>query len=284
MPITELSVAPGNEPQAQAWDGEEGEIWARHAEFFQSSVRRHQGRLMRAADVPADARVLDVGCGTGDVTRDAARAARRGSVTGIDLSSAMLERARELAAALGIHNVTFLHGDAQRFPFAPGSFDLVISRTGTMFFADQRAAFTNIASALRPRGRMALMSWQGPERNEWFLEFVDAMTLGRGLAPPPPDAPSPFAHADTTRTEGILTAAGFTDVAFESLELPMYFGATVEEGHRILGELLAWMAGELDPDDRARAFERLRATLEAHETPDGPVFGSGAWLITARRR
>jgi SAM-dependent methyltransferase len=283
MPISELSVAPGNQAQAQAWDGDEGEIWARHPGFFHDSVRLHQARLMRAAAVPTDARVLDVGCGTGDVTCDAARAARQGSVTGIDLSSAMLRRARELAASEGIRNVTFLHGDAQQLAFEPASFDLVISRTGTMFFADQVAAFTNIASAVRPGGRLALMSWQGPERNEWFLAFVEAMTLGRGLAPPPADAPSPFAHADPTRTEGILTAAGFTEVAFEPLELPMYFGATVDEGHRILGELLAWMAGDLDPDERVRAFDRLRDTLEAHETRDGPAFGSGAWLITARR-
>jgi SAM-dependent methyltransferase len=284
MPISELSVAPGNETQAQAWDGDEGEIWARHADFFRSSVRRHQASLMRAAAVPTDARVLDVGCGTGDATRDAARAARRGAATGIDLSSAMLQRARELAASDGIRNVTFLHGDAQHFAFAPASFDLVISRTGTMFFADQVAAFTNIASAVRSGGRLALVSWQGPERNEWFLAFVDAMTLGRGLAPPPADAPSPFAHADPTRTEGILTAAGFTDVAFEPLDLPMYFGATVEEGHRVLVEMLGWMAGDLEPEGRAHAVERLRGTLEAHETPDGPAFGSAAWLITARRR
>jgi SAM-dependent methyltransferase len=284
MPISELSVAAGNETQAQAWDGDEGDIWARHAGFFRSSVRRHQASLMRAAAVPTDARVLDVGCGTGDTTRDAARAARRGAATGIDLSSAMLERARELAAAEGIRNATFLHGDAQHFPFEPASFDVVISRTGTMFFADQVAAFTNIAAATRPGGRLVLMSWRGREHNEWFLAFVDAMTLGRGLAPPPADAPSPFAHADPTRTEGILTAAGFTDVAFEPLDLPMHFGATVEEGHRVLGELLAWLTGELDPDERARAFARLRETLEAHDTADGPTFGSGAWLITARRR
>ena len=284
MAISESSVAPGNETQARAWDGDEGATWARYPRFFDSSVRLHQARLMAAAGIPAEARVLDVGCGTGDVTRDAALLARRGVVTGIDLSSRMLERAREVAASQGIHNVTFLHGDAQCYPFEPASFDVVISRTGTMFFADQVAAFTNIASATRPRGRLVLMSWQGPERNEWFLSFVDAMTLGRGLAPPPADAPNPFAHADPARTEVILTAAGFTDVDVEPLELPMYFGATVAEGHRVVGELLAWMTGALEPDDRARAFERLRETLEAHDTPDGPAFGSGAWLISARRR
>jgi SAM-dependent methyltransferase len=281
MPTRELIVAPGNEAQAQAWDGDEGEIWARYPEFFESSVRRHQAKLMEAAALTAEARVLDIGCGTGDSTRDAARAAKRGAAVGIDLSARMLERAR--AAARDLTNATFVQGDAQTYPFEPGSFDVAISRTGAMFFADQTAAFTNIARAMRAGGRLALVSWQGPERNERFLSFVDALTLGGGLAPPPPNAPSPFAHADPSRTEQILTGAGFADVRIDPLELPMYFGATADDGYEVLSRLLAWMTGTLAEGERARAFRRLRDTLVAHETPDGVTYRSSAWLITAER-
>jgi hypothetical protein len=137
---------------------------------------------------------------------------------------------------------------------------------------------------VRANGRLALVSWQGPERNEWFLSFVDALTLGRGLAPPPPDAPSPFAHADPSRTRQILTDAGFAGVRIDPLELPMYFGATVDEGYEVLSRLLAWITGELAPGERAKAFRRLRDTLVAHQTPDGVTYESRAWLITAARR
>ena len=284
MPTSELIVAPGNEFQARAWDGDEGEIWARYPEFFESSVRRHQAKLMEAAALTAESRVLDIGCGTGDSTRDAARAAKRGAAVGIDLSARMLERARARAAAQDVTNATFVQGDAQIYPFEPGSFDVVVSLTGAMFFADQTAAFTNIARAMRAGGRLALVSWQGPERNEWFLSFVDAMTLGRGLAPPPPNAPSPFTHADPSRTERILTDAGFADVRIDPLELPMYFGATADEGDEVLSQLLAWMSGELAAGERAEASRRLRDTLVAHQTPEGVAYGSGAWLITASRR
>jgi SAM-dependent methyltransferase len=284
MSTSELIVAPGSEDQAQAWDGDEGEIWARYPELFESSVRQHQAKLMEAAALTAEARVLDIGCGTGDSTRDAARAAKRGAAVGIDLSARMLKRARARAAAQDVTNATFVQGDAQIYPFEPGSFDVAISRTGAMFFTDQTAAFTNIARAMRARGRLALVSWQGPERNEWFLSFVDALTLGRGLAPPPPNASSPFAHADPSRTEQILTDAGFADVRIDSLELPMYFGTTVDEGYEVLSQLLAWMTGELASGERAKAFQRLRDTLVAHETPDGVTYESRAWLITAERR
>jgi SAM-dependent methyltransferase len=284
MPTRELIVAPGNEQQARAWDGDEGEIWAGDPEFFESSVRQHQAKLMEAAALTTEARVLDIGCGTADSTRDAAQAAQRGAAMGIDLSARMLERARACAAAQDLTNVTFVQGDAQIYPFKPGSFDVAISRTGTMFFADPAAAFTNIARALQANGRLALVSWQGPERNEWFRSFVDALTLGRGLAPPPPNAPSPFAHADPSRTEQILTDAGFADIRIDSLELPMYFGATADQGYEVLSQLLAWMTGKLTPGERAKAHQRLRDTLVAHETPDGVAYESRAWLITAERR
>jgi SAM-dependent methyltransferase len=283
MTASELTIGRGNEGQAQAWDGGEGALWAKHPAFFDTSIRHHQTKLTVGANIAPDERVLDIGCGNGGSTRDAARAATAGTALGIDLSSKMLARARELAAAEGLTNASFVQGDAQVHPFEPSAFDVAISRTGSMFFADQVAAFTNVARALRPGGRLALVSWQGPDRNEWLTSFADALTLGKGMAPPPPDAPTPFAHADPARTTQILTDAGFEDVAIEGVEAPMYFGAHAEEGYAILSEMLGWMTGDLEGADRARALDNLRATLEAHETPEGVAYRSASWLITARR-
>lgn len=102
--------------------------------------------------------MLDVGCGNGQTTRDAARAAFDGSAVGVDLSSRMVEFARRLAAAERIANATFHQADAQIHPFVEGSFDVAISRTGVMFFGDPPAAFANIACPLRPGGRLVLMT------------------------------------------------------------------------------------------------------------------------------
>ena len=94
--------------------------------------------------------MLDVGCGTGQTTRDAARAASAGSALGVDLSSRMLDYARHRAAEEGVTNVTFAQADAQIHPFEPGAYDVAISRTAAMFFGDHVAAFRNIGRALRP--------------------------------------------------------------------------------------------------------------------------------------
>ena len=93
--------------------------------------------------------MLDIGCGTGQTTRDAARRASAGGALGVDLSADMIALARQLAAAEGLPNARFEQADAQIHPFGQGPFDVAISRTGAMFFGHPPAAFANMARALR---------------------------------------------------------------------------------------------------------------------------------------
>ena len=69
------SVAPSNTAQETAWDGNEGSRWAEHADLLEGMPARYDAALLDAAAVEAGSRVLDVGCGTGSVTRAAARRA-----------------------------------------------------------------------------------------------------------------------------------------------------------------------------------------------------------------
>ena len=103
---------------------------------YDAELQLHNHAFRRACAILAHERVLDIGCGAGRTTRDAARAAAAGSAMGIDLSAPAITCARELAAAEGVRNVRFEQGDAQAHPFPPQGFDVAISRFGTMFFAD----------------------------------------------------------------------------------------------------------------------------------------------------
>ena len=143
-------AAPGTTPvhdtntaQLKAWDGDEGAYWAAHADRFDRSVAPYHERLLAAAAIGASERVLDIGCGTGQTTRDAARAADAGDALGVDLSSGMLAVARQRAQAAGLANATFEQSDAQLHPFEREAYDLAVSRTGAMFFGDPTAAFAN---------------------------------------------------------------------------------------------------------------------------------------------
>lgn len=276
-------VDPTNTAQLEAWDGGEGAYWAANAERFDQAVSRYQRPLIDACRIEADSVILDIGCGSGQTTRDAARIATSGSALGADLSSAMLDVARLSAVAENVDNVRFEQWDVQTHPFDTKSFDVAISRTGAMFFGDLEAAFTNVAKALRPGGRLALLVWQPIAENEWFREIAGSLFTGRELPAPPPDAPSPFSMSDPARVESILQSAGFEKPQLEGLSEPMYFGADPEDAFEFILGLNGWMLGGLDEAGRERAIGALRASLEAHATSDGVTYGSATWLVTATR-
>ena len=277
-----ISIAPANTDQLRAWDGDEGAYWADHADYFDRAIAAHHAVLLDAAAIGASERVLDVGCGTGETTRDAARAARDGAALGVDLSSRMLGYARRRAADEGLANASFLHADAQIYPFEPASFDVVISRTAAMFFSDHAAAFSNLHDALVPGGRMALTVWQGIEGNEWLQQIAGALAAGRDMPMPPPDA-GPFSLANADRVRGLLTDAGFADIEFVGTEAGMWFGENADDATRFILGLQGWMLEGLDEAGRQRAIDNLRASTSGHETPDGVLFGSATWTITASR-
>jgi len=279
-----VDVAPANRDQLQAWDGDGGGFWAARADHFERVVARYTAPFFAAAGIGAGDRVLDVGCGTGGTTREAARRAPAGEAVGVDLSSAMLEVARRTAEREGVDNVRFEQADAQVHPFPAGSFDVAMSRAGAMFFADPVAAFTNIGTALVRGGRLVLLVWQAPAANEWFSEITRSLAQGRSLPTPPPDVPGPFSLADPERVRTVLGTAGFEDVDVTGVAEREWFGRDVDDAVTFIHGLAGWMLEGQDDQARARALGNLRSSAEAHLTRDGVEFGSAAWLVTARRR
>lgn len=274
-----------NVDQLQAWDGEEGERWTEHEARYNASARRHSLRLLEAAQISSVDRLVDVGCGCGESTRDAARLAASGLVLGLDLSSRMIRRARERSRAEGLTNTRFEQADAQVYPFEAHAFDLALSRFGAMFFGDPVVAFGNLRRTLRPGGRLALLSWQALRENEWLLALRGALAVGRELPEPPLGAPGPFGLADPNAVRRILSEAGLEAVDLESVNEPVCLGADADDAFafvRTLGITKGMLDG-LDDATRARALEAVQSTLAAHDTAEGVLFNSRAWLITARR-
>lgn len=155
-----------------------------------------------------------------------------------------------------------------------------------MFFADPIAAFNNFRRALRSEGRLVMMVWQDHEANEWSVS-IQRDFGGRDAAPIVfPGRPDPFSLADPTTVERILRAAGFAETTFTDVHEPVYYGEDVAAA-------LDWVRGfsytqdmlqRLDAPSAARAFERLRDTLLAHDRRPGVWFDSRAWIVTASRR
>jgi SAM-dependent methyltransferase len=275
-----------NVEQAAAWDGPDGRYWAEHQARFDQTIHPHHAGLMAAATIAPGERVLDIGCGNGLTSRDAARAAGpHGEVVAVDLSGPMLGKAEQLAKDDGLDNIRFEQGDAQVYRFEREAFDVAMSRFGVMFFENPVAAFTNIASAIRSGGRLAMLVWQSPAVNEWVSSLMGPLAMGRDLPAPPPGAPGPFSLADTEHLGGILTEAGFRDAAFTPSEQSFNVGTDIDDAYRFVSGLqpVLMMLEDLDEATRAQALANLRDVVAAHEAPEGVIFRSAAWVVTARK-
>ncbi|MFI9809064.1 class I SAM-dependent methyltransferase [Streptomyces sp. NPDC052301] len=275
-----------NTEQAQAWNGPEGAHWARHQDRWNAVNEGFDEPLLDAAGITGGHQVLDLGCGSGQTTRRAARRARGGRVLGLDLSGPMLAEARSRTEQEGLGNASFVQGDAQVHPFEAGAFDAAISRYGVMFFADPVAAFGNVGRALRPGGRLAFVCPADAALNDWVAAVAslrDLLPVGDFGAP---GLPGMFSLAAPDRIRDILTAAGFTGIAVNQAQVYGTWG----EGAADAAEFLLGtgpgrhLLEQVDTTARTRARRALTAHLRDHVAADGTVrLRSTSWLVTADR-
>ncbi len=279
-----------NEEQAAHWDGSAGEHWAAEQERYDRMLGPFGERIVEALDPRPGERVLDVGCGSGDLTlRVAERLAPGGEALGIDLSGPMLERARRRAGAAGLAGlagVRFARADAQVHRFEPASFDGVISRFGVMFFDDPPVAFANLTAALRPGGRMVFTCWRDLLANEWLmvpaaaaLEHVPMPDFGGS------SGPGPFSLADPDDVRGLLAGAGLDHIELAEVDEPTWMGASGDDtlGFLQRTEMAAILMADVDEELAARAWAAVARALDERADPDGVHLQGSAWLVTARR-
>lgn len=269
-----------NQSEISNWNGPVGERWVLLQDALDARLQVYGRDVLESARLREGMRVLDVGCGCGGLSLEAARAVGApGQVVGLDVSRPMLTRARERAKELP--NVELVEHDAATFaPSAP--FDVVVSRFGVMFFHDPRATFANLRGATKPGGRLAFVCWQSLAKNPCFAVPLSAVL--RVVPPPPaalPGAPGPFAFAEPERTRDILMSAGWSAVVLTPAVHPMKLGDTLEEAVSFASRMgpAAGALRDVDDETKARAIEMLRQTLAPlapHFALDGEV-----WLVTA---
>ena len=148
--------------------------------------------LCEALDIRAGQKVLDVAAGNGNVSLAAAR--RWCDVIATDYVPALLEKARERAAAEGLE-IEFRDADAEALPFPNDQFDVVVSTFGVMFTPDQERAAAELVRVCRPGGKIGLANWT-PDG------FIGQLfkTIGKHL-PPPAGVKSPAAWGTRARID-----------------------------------------------------------------------------------
>ncbi|NDU74473.1 methyltransferase domain-containing protein [Actinomadura sp. DSM 109109] len=275
--------AVANVQQAEAWNGWEGEAWAGNAPRYDAMMGGFNQPVLDSAAIGAGDAVLDVGCGTGQLTLLAARRAARGRVLGVDISEPMVVRARADAAGQGVANALFEQADAEVHPFEEGGFDAAVSRGGVMFFADPAAAFANLARALRPGGRMAFIVPQagGPD-SEYARATAALAPLMRG---PSPAARGMGSLSDPDRIHQVLHGAGWVEVDASPLDAPMDYGRDAADaaGFVLSQGPVRYNLRDVDESTVTRVRRDLEASLAAYETPAGVHIRGSVWLVSAVR-
>jgi len=197
----------GSDEEGLAW---QTGIWDKISDLYLEEVDQRfvpviEGVIDRADIKPGES-VLDLGTGTGSVAlRVASLVGDNGRVIGNDISKEMLGLAARKAEDLGITNVEFQEGRAERIPAEDSSFDVVLASLSLMYVIDRAAAAREIGRVLRPGGRLVAAVWAAPDKCDIVLF---QQTAGSFAPAPPVPGVGPGALADSNEFLDQLSQSG----------------------------------------------------------------------------
>ncbi|MFW2383807.1 MAG: class I SAM-dependent methyltransferase, partial [Acidimicrobiales bacterium] len=246
-------------------------------EFFVPALfGQWTGRVLDAAAVEPDSRILDVGCGTGILARAAVmRVGRDGAVDGLDPNLGMLSVADRACPDVAWHP-----GVAEALPFGDATFDRVVSQFAAMFFSDRGLAVDEMARVLQPEGRVAIATWGVLEQAPGYAAMVELLeeVVDKSAA----DAlRAPFVLGDPQDLRDILSPT------FSAIDVVEHNGVARFESIDawVHTEIRGWtLADRIDDDCYQTLRNEARTKMQRFTRPDGSVeFPAPALIATASR-
>lgn len=241
--------------------------------------RQWTDRVLDAARIRTGHTVLDVGCGTGVLARDAVeRVGPSGSVGGIDPGPGMLAVAERLAP-----KVEWQQGTAESLPHPDGSVDAVVSQFSLMFFADRRKALEEMVRVLTPGGHLAVAVWDSLQNIPAYAAEVAVLDRVAGSR-----------AADAVRAPFVLGAKGelatlFDEAGVDSVAITTHFGTGrfPSVTSMVEADLRGWlpvMGIVLEEQQIQQVLAEAESALRQYVTPNGSVeFDVSAHIVTGTK-
>jgi SAM-dependent methyltransferase len=274
-----------NADQIAYWNGPGGQHWVDRQRTQDVVLAPISEVLIARANVKAGERIVDVGCGCGATSLALAeKVGPTGFILGVDISAAMLNRARQVAPA-GLP-VRFALADATVYAFERHTFDLLVSRFGVMFFAEPAVSFANLHRTLRRSGRLAFACWREPRENPYFMVPLQAAYKHAPRLPQlGPEDPGPFSFASPDRVRRILGDGGFHDITIEpcDLSLDVSAGGGLEAAVQSTLEIgpAARALAEQSPAVITAATNSISEALEPFVRDRTVCLPAAIWIVTA---
>lgn len=248
---------------------------------WQNQLRPAQQQLLNAVDVQAGEKVLDISCGTGLVTFPVAREVDPdGSVTGIDLSEGMIEKARDEADEMELTNVSFEHMDAEELNLPDASFDVAINSLGLMYYPNPEKAIREMHRVVKPGGRAAALVWGRRSACGWaeIFPIVDRQVESDVC-------PLFFQMGTGNNLENEFQKAGFQDISLDRFDVNLPY-QTDEEAivGAFLGGAVALAYRKFDEGTKERVHSEYIESIQPYRNESGYEIPGEFVIVTGQKQ
>ena len=259
--------------------------WAKWEGVFSAGLSDVTDTLIDMAAIRSGMRVLDVACGAGSQSIQAAkRVGPTGRVVASDISATMLDHVRQNALRAGLHNIETLECAAEDVAEAQVLFDASISRLGLMLFPSPRGALEGVLRVLRPSARFAALVFTTPENNPFMARPRAILLRHAGKSPDAPGQPGIFALGGDRVLENLMNGCGMVDVKTKTVRAPLNLASAADAlqmMQQAFGGSRAVVA-DLSDADKSKAWDEVYECLQQFEGRRGFetefefIIGSGA--------
>ncbi|MGZ5189505.1 MAG: class I SAM-dependent methyltransferase [Flavisolibacter sp.] len=250
------------------------EAWYKWSPTLNKWLGKATDKMIEMAGISKGHRVLDIAAGAGEQSITIAKKiGSSGYVLATDISTNILEYAKEMAEQNGLNNIDTQVMDGENLTVEDESFDAVISRVGLIYFPDQQKALKEMLRVLKPGGKIAAIVYSTPDKNKFFSVPVSIIRNRAKLPPPLPGQPGPFSLGADGIIEKAFSDAGFANVKSERVNSPLELSSAKEcvkfekESFGALHQMLS----SLSDSEKESVWQEIETELQKFETDNGFV-------------